>query len=66
MEDQPTPERLLSRIFQVAQLLIYTGLSQDGAQSLPQSTSLNTPSIIVGKDHLEANSKKKPCDQERL
>ncbi len=66
MEDQPTPEHLLTRIFQVAQLLVYTELSTDSDISLQQSISPNTPSIIVGKDHPEINSEKKPFDQERL
>lgn len=66
MEDQPTPDHLLTRIFQVAQLLVYAGSLQDSAQSLQQSTRPNAPSIIVGKDHPAGNSEKKPLDQEKL
>lgn len=66
MEDQSAPDHLLTRIFQVAQLLVYTGSSQDSAQSLPQSTRPNAPSIIVGKDDPAGNSEKKPFDQETL
>ena len=65
MTDNSTPEHLLARILQVAQLLLDTESSgiENALQPSAQPTS---PSIINGKEYSEENGVKKPCEPETL